>query len=299
MPCSFDRADFERVTTVPIIEIKDLTFQYANSGKAALEHIHMTVEKGDFIGIIGNSGAGKSTLTYSISGVVPHHYRGDFYGEVRVAGMDTVEVRPEQLSRVVGSVFQDVDAQMVAAVVEDELLFGLENFGVPKAEIADRMQTAMEQVGITDLKDRSIASLSGGQKQKVAVAAILALQPEIIVLDEPTGELDPVSSRQLFEILRELNQQHGITILIVEQKIMLLCEYVKRLAVMEDGRLLYFDEVRRVLDHSAELRRIGIHVPRIVSLKEAMQAAGLPVGMQPVSIPQAKAMVEEVLSCSN
>ena len=140
------------------------------------------------------------------------------------------------------------------------------------------------------------------------------MKPETILLDEPTGELDPVSSRQLFEILRELNQQHGITILIVEQKIMLLCEYVKRLAVMEDGRLLYFDEVRRVLDPSAELRRIGIHVPRIVSLKEAMQAAimvfyftatgnSLYVAKQlenaPVSIPQAKAMVEEVLSCSN
>lgn len=278
-----------------IIEIKELTFRYKGGAKNALENISMTVEKGDFIGIIGNSGAGKSTLTYSISGVVPHHYSGDFYGEVRVAGMDTVEVRPEQISRVVGSVFQDVDAQMVSAVVEDEILFGLENFGVPKAEIASRMQTAMEQVGISALRERSIASLSGGQKQKVAVAAILALRPEIILLDEPTGELDPVSSRQLFEILRELNETYGITILVVEQKIMLLCEFVKRLAVMENGRLLFFDEVRRVLDHSAEMRRIGINVPRIVSLKESLQEAGLYAGLPPVSLPQAKAMVEEAL----
>ena len=279
-----------------IIEIKNFTFKYAEGGKNALENINMTVEKGDFIGIIGNSGAGKSTLTYSVSGVVPHHYAGDFYGAVCVDGMDTVEVRPEQLSGVVGSVFQDVDAQMVAAVVEDEILFGLENFGIPKEEIVSRMQTAMEQVGIAALRERSIAFLSGGQKQKVAVAAILALRPEIIVLDEPTGELDPVSSRQLFEILRELNERHGITILIVEQKIMLLCEYAKKLAVMENGRLLYFDEVRRVLDHSAELRRIGINVPRIVSLKEALQEAGVYSGLPPVSIPQAKAMVEEALS---
>lgn len=127
-----------------------------------------------FVGIIGNSGAGKSTLTYAINGVIPHYYTGDFYGEVTVNGYDTVETKPETISTVVGSVFQDIDAQMVASVVEDEILFGLENFGVPKAEIPNRLDEALEKVGIADLRQRAINSLSGGQRQKIDSAAIAA-----------------------------------------------------------------------------------------------------------------------------
>ncbi len=274
------------------ITFENFSFQYADSPAPALRDLNLSIEPGDFLGIIGSSGAGKSTLTYAINGVIPHYYRGDFYGAVHVCGMDTVDTRPETLSRHVGSVFQNVDGQMVASVVEDELLFGLENFSVPKAEIMPRLNAALEQVGIPELRGRAIRTLSGGQKQKVAVAAILALQPEIIVLDEPTGELDPDSSRQLYTLLRRLNQEQGATVVIVEQKIMLQCEFCKRLAVLDHGRLALCGSVQDVLAHADEMQQLGIHVPRIVSLWEELSARGFSPGQPPRSVPEAKRMVE-------
>ena len=180
-----------------MIALKDFSFRYASGKANALQNLNLTIDDGDFVGIIGNSGAGKTTFTYAINGIVPHHYRGDFYGAVTVNGLDTVDSKPEQLAVHVGSVFQDVDAQMVASIVEDEILFGLENFGIPHDQIEGRLSEALAQIGISDLRERELDSLSGGQKQKVAVAAILALRPAIIVLDEPTGELDPQSSDQI------------------------------------------------------------------------------------------------------
>lgn len=279
-----------------MIRIQDFTFQYQGGRKPALAGLNLTVKEGEFVGIIGNSGAGKSTLTYAINGVVPHHFSGDFYGSVEVGGMDTVTVRPEELSRLVGSVFQDIDGQMVASVVEDEILFGLENFGIPREEIPVRLSDALETVGIAALRYRTLASLSGGQKQKVAIAAILALKPKILLLDEPTGELDPRSSRQIFDMLRLLNREHGITVLVVEQKIMLLCEYASRLLVLQSGKLCFDAPTREVLTHSAELETLGINVPRVVTLANLLRDRGLYDGPPPLDLDEAEQLVREVLN---
>lgn len=279
-----------------MILMQDFSFQYASGKKNALENIDLKIADGDFVGIIGNSGAGKTTLTYAINGIVPHYYSGDFYGSVVVDGMDTVESKPEDLAMSVGSVFQDVDAQMVASMVEDEMLFGLENFGIPHSEIEERLSEALEQVGIADLRYRELESLSGGQKQKVAVAAIIALRPSIIVLDEPTGELDPRSSEQIFQLLKKLNETYGTTIVVVEQKIGLLCRYVKRLVLLEKGRIMLEGPVREVLKQADVMESIGMHVPRVVSLHKELVRRGLYDGPAPIGLEEAKTMAEEVLS---
>ncbi len=278
-----------------MITITNLNFKYEGSDRFALKDINFTVEKGDFVGIIGTSGAGKSTLTYALNGIVPHHYPGDFYGSVMVNGLDTVEVRPEQLSVFIGSVFQDIDGQMVASVVEDELLFGLENFGVPRGEIETRLNEALETMGIANLRYRSISSLSGGQKQKVAIAAITALRPEVLLLDEPTGELDPRSSLQIFQMLKTLNRDYGMTVIIVEQKIMLLCEFVHRLVIMHGGEIVHQGPVRRVLQNATDLEEIGVNVPRVVTLANQLREKGLYWGKLPLNLDEAEQMVKEVL----
>ena len=153
------------------------------------------------MGITGAAGSGKSTLTYAFNGIIPHCYPGDFYGSVIIDGLDTCEASLTDISRLVGSVCQDVDSQMVSSVVEDEVLYGLENFGVPKDQVEGRIAEALEAMGISDLRHRGIAELSGGQKQKVAVASVIALKPCVLVLDEPTAELDPASSLAVFELL--------------------------------------------------------------------------------------------------
>lgn len=212
-----------------MIEIQELTFKYNGAKKNALEKISLEIEKGGFVGIIGESGAGKTTLCNCINGLIPHHYTGDFYGSVKVCGNDTFDIDAGKLALKVGSVFQDIESQITGYLVEDEILFGLENFGIPYDQIEKRITDSLETLGISELRHKEIASLSGGQKQKVVIAAILALEPDILVLDEPTGELDPASSFQIFEMLKKLNEEKGITIVVAEQKIMLLCEFVKKI----------------------------------------------------------------------
>lgn len=278
-----------------MIEIRGLSFKYKNAEKSALVGIDMSIEDGDFVGIIGASGAGKTTLLYSINAIIPHYIKGDYYGNVSIDGVDTFEKNPAEFALSVGTVMQDIDSQMVAAEVEDEILYGLENFGVAHDEIPQRISNALSLVGIEELRHREISSLSGGQKQKVAIAAITALRPKILLLDEPTGELDPQSSRQIFTMLKKLNEEQGMTIICVEQKIMLLCEFAKKLAVMEQGKLAYYNNVRTVLRNSVELEQLGINCPRVVTLSESLKAHGIGDGRVCVNIPEAAEMIGGIL----
>ncbi|MDR2607846.1 MAG: ATP-binding cassette domain-containing protein, partial [Treponema sp.] len=199
-------------------------------------------------------------------------------------------------ARHVGSVFQDIDGQMVASVAEDEILFGLENFGVPHKDIPDRLAEALSAAGIENLRDRSLSSLSGGQKQKVAIAAITALRPSIIVLDEPTGELDPASSRRVFESLRKLNREQGITIIIVEQKIMLLCEFAKRLAVMDRGNLVLEGSVAEVLQEGERLEEAGVNIPRVSTLARHLRTRGIYSGPVVSNLDEGEKMIRGILA---
>jgi energy-coupling factor transport system ATP-binding protein len=278
-----------------MIKIAGLCFRYGDGGRNALSDIDIEIDDGDFLGIIGSSGAGKSTLTYALNGLVPHHFRGDFSGEVTINGLDTRQNTPEALARHVGSVFQDTDSQMLASVVEDEILFGLENFGIPSDEIERRIEDSLSSAGISELRGRTVSSLSGGQKQKVAIAAIVALKPAIIVLDEPTGELDPQSSRRVFETLKGLNEDHGVTIVLVEQKIMLLCEFARRLAVMDRGSLILSGRVRDVMRHADELEDAGVNIPRVAALSRRLKERGLYHGDVPLDAGSAKAMIKGML----
>ena len=253
-----------------MIDIQELTFTYQGESNPALREISLSVPDGAFVGVIGPAGAGKTTLARAISGVIPHHYAGDYYGSVKVDGLDTVDTALTDLSRLVGMVFQDVDSQIISSVVEDELLYGLENFGVSHRQIPDRMEMALNMVGISDLRERSIASLSGGQRQKVAIASVIALRPKVLVLDEPTGELDPASSRQVFSLLKSLNQEYGVTVVIVEQKIMLLCEFADYLAVLDQGKIVRQGKTRDVLARADELEAMGVNCPRVTLLSRLL-----------------------------
>lgn len=279
-----------------IIEVKDVTFTYSGAQRHALERVSLAVAEGEFVGVIGPSGAGKSTLAGVMSGAVPHHFTGELYGACLVDGKDTCEVTLTDVSRLVGSVLQDIDAQFVASNVRDELLFGLENFGVTHDEIPARMQQALETVGIEDLCDREIATLSGGQKQKVAIAAILALRPRVLVLDEPTAALDPASSTLVFETLREVNRSAGITVVVIEQKVALLSEYCSRVVVLDQGKLVFDDTPRKVFSHGERLREIGVDSPRVARVSNSLAAAGLcELGKPALSVDEAAALVARIV----
>lgn len=279
-----------------MIEIEDLSFRYREGADLMLRNISLDIPTGQFVGVTGAAGSGKSTLTYAINGIVPHCYPGDFYGSVKVDGLDTAETSLTDLSRLVGSVCQDIDSQMVSSVVEDELLFGLENFGFPKGQIEDRVAQALADMGISDLRDRAISSLSGGQKQKVAVAAILALEPKVLVLDEPTAELDPASSKGVFDLLDRYARIHGTTVVVVEQKIALLSAYADRIVIMREGGVYMDGTPQEVLERADELLEAGINCPRSTSLGMRLRARGLYTGPACRNVEDAVSAVEKVIA---
>lgn len=279
-----------------MIEIRDLSFTYRESSQPTVRNINLSIPDGQFVGITGAAGSGKSTLTYAFNGIIPHCYPGEFYGAVLIDGRDTVDTSLTDISRLVGSVCQDIDSQMVSSVVEDELLYGLENFAIPKEEVEPRLEEALRAMGIEDLRDRAIASLSGGQKQKVAVASILALRPKVLVLDEPTAELDPASSQAVFELLRRYAREHGTTVIVVEQKIALLSEYADRLVIVKEGQILFDDSPAAVLEHAEELLAEGINCPRSTSLANRLRKLGLYSGPACRNVTEAVRACEEVLA---
>ena len=280
-----------------IIEMDGVSFSYGSDAAHALDNISLTVDEGDFIGIIGPSGAGKSTLAACLSGAIPHHYTGELFGTTVVAGQDTCDVTLTDISRTVGSVNQDIDAQMVASVVEDELLFGLENFGVPHDQSEQRIATTLATVGIADLRHREIATLSGGQKQKVAIAAILALEPRVLVLDEPTAALDPVSSSIVFETLSDINRRLGITVIVIEQKVALLSSHCSRIMVMDHGRIALEGTPHEVFGHGDKLRAIGVDSPRTARISNSLASKGLIEATEPcLNVDEAYRLIRDTLS---
>jgi energy-coupling factor transport system ATP-binding protein len=277
-----------------MISVRNLSFKYEGRADFALRGATLEVASGGFLGVVGRSGTGKSTLLAAMNGIVPHHFRGEFYGEVKIDGLDTLETPLEELAKKIGYVGQDIESQLVTTTVEDEILFGLENFGTPRGELEARLTEALARVGIAELRERELDSLSGGQKQKVVLCAVIALSPQALVLDEPTGELDPQSSRALFKLLRELNEKSGLTVVVAEQKASLLCEFAKDLAVLEKGKIVMQGTAREILAQGRELAAAGVAVPPTAALAARLREQRLYDGPTPVDLVEAAVMVRSV-----
>ncbi|MDR0913656.1 MAG: energy-coupling factor ABC transporter ATP-binding protein [Oscillospiraceae bacterium] len=215
-----------------MIKVSDFTFCYDGSAQNTLQNVNFNIKPGEFIGLTGNSGSGKTTLLYALCGVIPHFVKGDFYGSIKINGLDTIDTPPAELARHIGLVMQDTESLFATTVVEDEIRFGLENFGF--ANIEEHITQTLQLLEIEHLRHEFLKSLSGGQKRRVAIAAVLALQPQCLLLDEPTGELDPPGKRMVYEILTKLNKS-GVTIIAAEKNVELLNEFCKKTFSVEDG----------------------------------------------------------------
>lgn len=271
----------------PAISVEKLTFCYPGSELKALEELSFQVSAGEFVGITGPTGAGKSSLILCLNGIIPHFQDGKFHGAVKIDGCDTFDTSCAELARKVGSVFQDPEAQIVAPVVEEEIAFGLENLAIPPREIDQRIAESLELIGISSLRHRSTTQLSGGQKQRVAIAAAIALKPKILLLDEPTSELDPIGTMEVFEVLRRLNREHHLTVIVVEQKVNILVEYAGRLLIMKNGRIVCDAPPREVLERPELLTSVGLRPPPVGDLAFKLKQRGLYPGALPLTVGDA------------
>jgi energy-coupling factor transporter ATP-binding protein EcfA2 len=222
-----------------VIDVRGLTYTYPGGASPALKDVNFQVEAGQLVAIIGANGAGKSTLCLALAGLIPQLFHGDMQGSVMVGGMDTRLHLPGQFAGRVGLVLQNPANQLsgMRYTVTEEVAFGLENLGVARSEMADRIEKALRQVGLADVGSRSPYTLSGGQQQRLALAAILALEPPVLLLDEPTAMLDPQGSQEVFKIVRELARA-GTTVVIAEHHLEWIGQVADRVIALADGEVM-------------------------------------------------------------
>jgi energy-coupling factor transport system ATP-binding protein len=272
-----------------VLSIESFSFTYDGSYQPALSNIDLSVRRGEFLGIVGPTGAGKSTLLQCLCGVIPFYNHGERSGAVYVKGREVAQYRGlADIANTVSLVLQDPETQLFNLHVRDELAWGLENRGVPLAEIRAAMQQAADAFGIGHLLDRNTATLSGGEKQRVVVASVFALKPEVVLLDEPTSELDPVGTEMVFEAAGLLAAQ-GITVVMVEHKIEELVRYADRLAVVEAGRITALGPMREVL-HSAVSDRLSAYRPQVFQMGLDLNARGANIDEAPLTVDEAVRM---------
>lgn len=267
-----------------IIVLEQFSYKYAGAEQFALKEINLRVKRGEYVGIMGPTGAGKTTFCLALNGIVPHFYGGDFYGSVRINGMDTVEHPTFDLAEHVGMVFEDPEIQLTAPSVAREIAFALENIRTPVDEIKRRIPQALEMVRLPGLEERHPHQLSGGQKQRLAIAAALALRPDVLVLDEPTSQLDPVGTDEVFAIARELNREHGITIVLVSHASEEVAEYADRVVLLGGGKLLAEAPPRQFFANIELLQKNEVRPPEVTMafshLLNGSRSVALPVTLQ-------------------
>lgn len=266
------------MTPSALIEIVNVGFQYVGAEKAALRNISLSIQKGEVVAIVGHNGSGKSTLCKMLNALLlPAE------GKVTVEGMDTREEKNLlEIRRRVGMVFQNPDNQLVTTIVEEDVGFGPENLGVPPAEIRVRVGAALQEVEMSAYAEKASHALSGGQKQRVAIAGLLAMQPEVLVLDEATAMLDPRGREEVLSTVRKLNRERGMTVVMITQ-FMEEALGADRVFVLSEGRLVMEGTPREVFNERALLEESRLDAPAFVKLRDELIAAGLPVSLEAMS----------------
>lgn len=274
-----------------MLELNNVSYRYEGAAQNALSGVTMTIGAGEMLAIVGHNGSGKSTLAKHLNGLLL-----PTGGNVTIDGMDTKnEDALLAIRQRVGMVFQNPDNQLVTTIVEEDVGFGPENLGVPPKEIRGRVDAALESVGMTAYADKASHALSGGQKQRIAIAGMLAMQPEVLVLDEATAMLDPEGRREVLEIVKRLHRETGLTVVMITQFMeeTLSCD---RVVVMGGGKLQFSGTPREVFRRSAELRTLGLDVPETVWLRDALIEGGMPLLGDPMTMTETADAIWQSLS---
>lgn len=262
-----------KYSNMSFIEIRDVKFRYPQTERDALDGVSLNIEKGEYVSVIGHNGSGKSTLARLMNGLLL-----PTKGEVVVDGFSTAEKQSLfEIRKRVGVVFQNPDNQLVASIVEDDIAFGPENLGVPRKEIGERIDFALKAVGMEEYRKSTPTRLSGGQKQRVAIAGVLAIRPEMLVLDESTAMLDPKGRKEVTSVVEKLNRENGMTVLTITHYMDEVCR-ADRVIVLSDGRIVMEGTPEEIFSREEELKKYELDVPVPTLIADKLRAGGMALG---------------------
>lgn len=278
-----------------VMECKNVTYTYPLADEPSIRNVSLNIEEGKFYGIVGENGSGKTTLCAILRGFAPSFYQGDIQGEVLVYGKPIGEYGGE-LATKIGYVFQNPFTQIsgVKETVFEEVAYGLENFGVPVEEIVERVEAIMKLTHIDSLAEKNPLELSGGQMQRVALASVLVLEPDILIIDEPTSQLDPQGTESVFEIIKMMKDKKK-TIILVEHKIDLIAEYADKVLVLRGGKLIAGGDKAQVLS-DISLMEQGVQLPQVAILGSRLKEKGFPISEIPVTEKRAVEIISAALN---
>lgn len=278
-----------------LIEIDDYSFRYQNSKTLAVEHISFSVHKGEFLAIIGPTGAGKTTVCRSIMRLIPEIYGGKSWGSIRIKGKDVSEYEPADISSFVGYVHQDAESQILMTNVEKEIAFPLENMGIPRKEMKERVDRALELVHLEDYRSRHPYYLSGGQRQRVVLATALAMDPEVLILDESVSEIDPLGAEEITTVAKELNAI-GKTIVFIEHNMEEVAKFADNIVVLDQGRMVAQGTTQGVLSDMELLERLDMFPPEVTQLFSELKKRGVPLTEEiPITLEDAQRQLARLL----
>ncbi|MDU4670801.1 MAG: ABC transporter ATP-binding protein [Finegoldia magna] len=249
-----------------MIELKNVSFKYELQEEKTVKNLDLYVKQGEFVGIIGKNGSGKTTLCNIIRGIIPDFVQGTITGDISIDNKNIDDIERGEMAELVGFVFQNPFSQIsgIKKTVFEEIAYGLENLGVPREEIRQRVTDVIKLLKIEDLQDKNPNELSGGQSQRVAIASIIVMNPKVLIFDEPTSQLDPLGTEEIFDILKLLKSQNK-TIILVEHKIDLIAEYADRVVVMDDGEIIFNGETHEVLSND-KIEQHNVSMPIVSKL---------------------------------
>lgn len=282
------------VTGEPYIIISNMSYRYPDAKHYALEELNLTIYKGEFVVILGEHLAGKSTFCQILNGVIPNFKGGEMKGSVIVGGLNTQEVSVAELAQKVGIVLQEPEAQLFTTKVISEVAFGPENLCLDVDEILERVRWALQVVGLASFEERSPTSLSGGQKQRLAIAAALAMRPEVLVLDEATSQLDPVGTMEVFALVQELNKKYNMTIIMATHKSEEAAQFADRILILRQYRLIAQGVPQEIFQNTKLLQQVNIHSPQVSQLATYLEERSLCLSEFPVTIEQARRGIEQL-----
>lgn len=256
------------------IYVKNLFFSYFNSKRKVLNNINLTINDGEFVVILGPSGSGKTTLAYCLSGIIPHLIDGEMSGRVVIDNMDTKKCDFKDIVKRVGVVLQNPEAQIFGMTVREDIAFGLENIGLDSSDIDDKINLMLNIFGLKRYENFNPRLLSGGQKQRLVLASVLAMNPHIIILDEPFSNLDLNGKNRVLEILLNLRREEDTTIILIDRKIPEVYNEIDRIIVLNNGKILFSNSVRRFFDRMDDMVSIGIYPPPFLVFINSLRKAG-------------------------